>query len=143
MIIASRKIAILVAVAALAGCTGASQGGEDVEAFDGIAEGEKISLLGNEPFWGAKIADGTLTWSTPDNIDGETVPVTRFSGNNGLGFSGEVSGEVIQIAVTPGECSDGMSDRTYPFTVTITLGDRQLEGCGYTDKQPFDGPENP
>lgn len=143
MKISSRKIALLAAVAALAGCTGASQGGEDVVAFDGIAEGEKISLLGNEPFWGAKIADGTLTWSTPDNIDGETVPVTRFSGNNGLGFSGEVSGEVIQIAVTPGECSDGMSDRTYPFTATITLGDRQLEGCGFTDKQPFDGPENP
>jgi len=36
-----------------------------------------------------------------------------------------------------------MSDRTFPFVATIALGGETLRGCGYTDSQPFTGPEAP
>ena len=48
-----------------------------------------------------------------------------------------------ETVVTPGECSDGMSDRTYPFTVTLLLGEEQRTGCAWTDLQPYSGPETP
>lgn len=116
---------------------------EDNETYDGIAEDEEITLVGNEPFWNIKIDGGTASYSTPENIDGSAFNVTRFAGNNGLGFSGDLDGETVQIAVTPGTCSDTMSDRDYPFTATVEIGSNTLNGCGYTDAQPFTGDEAP
>jgi uncharacterized membrane protein len=45
--------------------------------------------------------------------------------------------------VTRGACSDGMSDREYPFTVTLQVGEEKRMGCAWTDKMPFTGPANP
>ena len=61
----------------------------------------------------------------------------------GLGFSGTLDGAAFDMTVTPGACSDGMSDRTYPYTVTLKIGDDTREGCAWTDAQPFEGPEAP
>jgi uncharacterized membrane protein len=114
---------------------------EDEQPFAAIGEDEVIRLTGTEPFWGGEIAGGTMLWTTPENIDGETVAVTRFAGRGGLSFSGQMQGRQIDIAVTPAPCSDGMSDRTYPFAVTVQWGDEQLQGCGWSDVQPFAGGE--
>lgn len=142
-----RKIQVTVCLA-LASLAGACSGGSgetagDVSAYDGIAGDEVITALGTEPFWGAQIVGSTMTYSTPDNIDGTEIEVSRFAGNGGLGFSGKLDGAPLQLAVTPGDCSDQMSDRIYPFTVTLNIGEAQLGGCGYTDKQPFEGEETP
>lgn len=124
----------------LAGCSqGADPAPGDVPQFDGIGENETITALGNEPFWSAKVAGSTMTYSTPENIEGTIIEVSRFAGNGGLGFSGTLDGVPLLMAVTPGECSDNMSDRTYPYTVTLTIGETQLNGCAYTDQQPFTG----
>ncbi len=123
----------------------------DTAPFDGIAETASISLIGNEPFWGIDIepsgSDGaggfTAIYSTPENIDGAAFPVTRFAGNNGVSFSGELAGAAVQIMLTPGDCNDTMSDRSYPYTATAELGDMALSGCGYTSDEPFTGEEMP
>ncbi|PKP63624.1 MAG: hypothetical protein CVT87_03330, partial [Alphaproteobacteria bacterium HGW-Alphaproteobacteria-9] len=75
--------------------------------------------------------------------EGYDFAVERFAGNNGLGFSGTMEGAAVTITLTPGVCSDGMSDRTYPYVATIALGDETLRGCGYTDRQPFTGDAAP
>jgi len=115
----------------------------DVAVYDGIGESETVKLLGTEPFWSMTIEDGMLTYSSPENIEGSHAAVTRFAGNGGLGFSGALEGQSLQIAVTPGDCSDNMSDRSYPYVATITLGETMLTGCGYTSSHPFVGEENP
>ncbi len=69
--------------------------------------------------------------------------MVRFAGNNGLGFSGELEDETVQIAITPGECSDGMSDRTYPLNTIVHLANANLQGCAYTSDAPFTGPDAP
>jgi uncharacterized membrane protein len=115
----------------------------DTAPFDGIAPEEVITLTGTEPFWGIAIANDVATYTTPDNPVGMVFEVSRFAGNNGLGFSGRHEGADVTIAVTPSACSDGMSDRTYPFTATVALGDDRLTGCGHTDLQFFTGPEAP
>ena len=118
---------------------------DDRQPFDLIAPGETINLTGTEPFWGGEIApEGagwTLRWSTPENIAGERVTMERFAGRGGLAFSGTLAGEGLDLAITPADCSDGMSDRTYPYAVTVTLGDQQLDGCGWTEARPYTGGE--
>lgn len=115
----------------------------DSNVYDGITEGETIHFTGTEPFWGGEIANGTARYSTPENIDGTSFPVSRFAGNNGMGFSGTMDGQTFDLTVTPGDCSDGMSDRTYPFTATLTVGAERRNGCAWTDEQGFTGPRNP
>jgi uncharacterized membrane protein len=116
---------------------------EDTRPYAGIGEEEVLHFTGTEPFWGGEVADGTLTYSTPENIDGTQIAVERFAGRNGLSFSGTLEGAEFVMAVTPGACSDGMSDRTYPFTVTLQVRGEQRQGCAWTDAQSFTGPEHP
>ena len=50
-----------------------------------------------------------------------------------------LDGARFDMTVTPGECSDGMSDRTYPYTVTLAIGQQTRLGCGWTDAEPATG----
>jgi uncharacterized membrane protein len=119
----------------------------DAEPFAGIAADETITALGTEPFWKLEISpEGgryQAVYATPENIDGSAFTATRFAGNNGLGYSGELDGRAVNLALTPGECSDGMSDRVYPFTATLAVGEETLFGCAYTDAAPFTGDPAP
>lgn len=113
----------------------------DNQPFHAIAPDEVVHFIGTEPFWGGEVSGTSLTWSTPDNVEGESITVARFAGRGGLSFTGTLQGEQLDMAVTPASCSDGMSDRTFPFAVTVQLGGRQLSGCGWTDRQGFTGGE--
>ena len=145
---------LLLALACAVALTGCSQSDSiDAEGalYDGIAPGETITLSGTEPFWGVTIDpqdDGSYRANVTilggaEEPSAQPVAVERFAGNNGLGFSGDFEGAPMIIAITPGECSDGMSDRTYPFVATVQMGDASLKGCGYTSATPFAGPEMP
>lgn len=118
-------------------------GDDSTRPYDGIAPAETLRFTGTEPFWGGEVAGDTLTYTTPDNQAGETVAVSRFAGRGGVSFAGTWAGGDFAMTVTPGQCSDGMSDRTYPFTVTLKLADETLGGCGWTDRQPATGPPAP
>lgn len=120
------------------GDTGAGQ-----PPFAAIGPDETISLTGTEPFWGGSIAGERLAYTTPENPGGVTIAVRRFAGNSGLGFSGTRNGRPVDLTVTQGTCSDGMSDRTYPYTVTLRLDGETRSGCAWTTRQPFSGPATP
>lgn len=111
--------------------------------FDAIGADETIRFTGTEPFWGGEASGGRLTYTTPEDPEGATIDVTRFDGNSGLSLSGELNGARFDLVVTSGTCSDGMSDRAYPYTVTLEVGGEARFGCAWTDSQPFTGPANP
>ena len=113
------------------------------EVYDGIEPDETLRFTGTEPFWGGEVTRGTLRYSTPENQDGTEIAVERFAGRGGISFSGDLDGAPFEMMVTPLECSDGMSDRTYPFTVTLEIGEETRNGCGWTDAKRFKGPEHP
>lgn len=139
----SRGSAFLAALS-LAACAPSGDGIDPQgQTFDKVAADEVINLVGTEPFWGIRIADGKASYSNPDQPDGVEFDVTRFAGNNGLGCSGSMGEADVTITLTPGECSDGMSDRVFPYVATIALGEETLRGCGYTDRQPFTGDAAP
>lgn len=119
------------------------QAGAPQAAFDAIALDETIRLTGTEPFWGGAIRAGQFVYTTPENEAGETIAIRRFAGNSGLGFSGSSQGGPLDLTITRGTCSDGMSDRSYPYTATLRIGGEQRSGCAWTDRQPFSGPANP
>ena len=136
---------LLAVLLAAAGCTPAKEDGISAQgqAFDGIAPDEVVTLTGTEPSWNITIERGKASYADPDHPEARSFAVSRFAGNNGLGFSGDWDGVPVTISITPGQCSDGMSDRTFPYVATIALGEETMRGCGYTDRQPFTGPEAP
>lgn len=138
-------LASVLAVVALSACHSRPQNvpgdSEDHRPWHGITEGEQVHFTGTEPFWGGKVSGTELTYTTPENPGGETVEVSRFAGRGGLSFSGTLTGQAATLAVAPGQCSDGMSDRSYPFTVTLRIGPEVRQGCGWTDRQGYTGGE--
>lgn len=129
---------------------GPGSGGKDVPGnsadqvpYAGIDETEELHFTGTEPFWSAVLADGTMTYTTPGQPVGDKVAVSRFAGRNGLGFSGKLDGKSFDLSVTPGRCSDGMSDRVYPFTATLVLAGETREGCAWSNLHPFKGTKAP
>ena len=96
-----------------------------------------IRAFGTEPFWSADISKDKLTYTTPENLEGGgvTSPVVRADGAESVMFTATINGQVLQILVTPGSCSDGMSDNTYPWTVERTLGEDTVSGCAEPPKR--------
>jgi uncharacterized membrane protein len=125
----------------LAACQSQPNGNE--QPYDGIAESETLHFTGTEPFWGGETAGNSLTYTTPENQAGERITVERFAGRGGISFSGMLDGAEFVLMATPSTCSDGMSDRSYPFTVTLAIGQETRNGCGWTERQPFQGPAHP
>lgn len=137
-----RGIAVAI-VFAIAACHSPSEtvpgDRDDHRPWSGIAADETIHFTGTEPFWGGVVGPAGLTYTTPEDENGQTVPVTRFAGRGGVSFSAKLKGGEATLAVTPGACSDGMSDVRYPLTVTLRIGEAVRQGCGWTDRQPRSG----
>ncbi|KRC82154.1 META domain-containing protein [Sphingomonas sp. Root241] len=82
--------------------------------------------LGTEPFWSLTIDGRTIRY---EPAGGRAVSVAKPRPI--VGFNGErYQARGMTVDITHVECSDGMSDRTYHDTVTVTLRGRTLRGCG-------------
>ena len=82
--------------------------------------------VGTEPFWGLAIDERTLTFTRPD-----AQPVTQPRPNAIIGIAGEIyQTPRIQVNIVHAQCSDGMSDRTYPDKVQVDVDGKRFEGCG-------------
>ena len=113
---------------------------DDHRPFARIAESDTVRVTGTEPFWGGEVASGIFTYVTPERADGVAIPVERFAGRAGVSFTGELDGSAVALMITDGQCSDGMSDRRYPFTATLKVGNAQREGCASTTSDPATDP---
>lgn len=111
--------------------------------FAGIAPGEQVDVTGTEPFWGARITGDRILYSTPETPAGVEIAATRFAGNSGLSFSGALDGSTFDLMITPGACSDGMSDRTYPFVATLRIAGETRRGCAWSQSQPHSAARQP
>ena len=112
----------------------------DPRPFSEIGQGETVRFTGTEPFWGGEVTGAQLTYNTPEDIEGTQIAVERFAGRAGVSYSGEFQGAPFDMMVTLGQCSDGMSDRTYPYTVTLEVAGEERRGCAWTDDNPRSAP---
>ena len=144
------KRPILLSTALLLAACHQGRGGSDIpgdpddhQPFARIAESDTVRVTGTEPFWGGEVASGIFTYTTPERPDGVAISVERFAGRAGVSFTGEWEGNPVALMITDGQCSDGMSDRRYPFTATLKFGDEQRVGCASTAAEPASDPAQP
>lgn len=131
----------------LAACGSGGRGADipgetgSTEPFSGVAVNETLRFTGTEPFWAGEAKANRVTYTTPDDPKGAAIAVERFAGRNGVSFSGSLRGQDFVMAVSPGRCSDGMSDRIYPFHVVLKVLGETREGCAWSDAHPFTPPD--
>lgn len=95
----------------------------------GVVLTEPLQALGTEPFWGIEITPSTLTYTSPDTEPLSTPnPGPDVQGTTAK-YEARLGGQPLNITLIATECSDGMSDRTYPLTAIVKRGDTTLRGC--------------
>jgi heat shock protein HslJ len=82
---------------------------------------------GTEPFWGMSVTQRELRLTWPEPEPSVATAYTLEEHADGRTYKGAA----FTAVVTYKTCSDGMSDRAYPHTVTVQLADRVLKGCGW------------
>ena len=90
-----------------------------------------ISLVGTEPFWGVQFTTGRVAYSGVDRPEQTAErPEPAIQGTVATWTMTTDAGNPLVVTVMETECSDGMSDRTYPLTAQVVIGEETLNGCG-------------
>ncbi|BAY79255.1 hypothetical protein NIES25_57390 (plasmid) [Nostoc linckia NIES-25] len=102
--------------------------------FAQTTKSEEFIARGTEPFWSVLVSKRGIVYSSPDvqkqtfsyiaPLKAEARPadlvrVYRLQGK----------GNNILIIKKVDACSDGMSDKEYPYSAIFILGNKVLEGC--------------
>ena len=91
---------------------------------------------GNEPFWAASDAGGTLRLERPG---AEPLLATRSEARAENGewiVEGQTASGTLSLRLLPGLCRDGMSDALYAWSAVAQSGDTELKGCGFPGFEP-------
>jgi uncharacterized membrane protein len=98
--------------------------------FDGLDLSRPVRLIGTEPFWSIDLTGSEVVYSGVDRPE-QRAPQPRPSvqGTVATLETATSSGTEIVITLTATECSDGMSDRTYPVTALAKVAGETLMGC--------------
>lgn len=94
--------------------------------------GLALRAIGTEPGWVAEVGAGAQPKIALQLDYGqrklEVPQATVIEESNG--FAGDTSdGTAISLTYKREQCSDGMSDRDYPASVILQVGDQQYLGC--------------
>lgn len=94
--------------------------------------GLALRASGTEPGWIAEVGSGAQPRISLQLDYGERkleVPkATLIEENNG--YAGDTAdGTPVSLSYKREQCSDGMSDRDYPASAILQVGDQQYQGC--------------
>jgi len=82
--------------------------------------------VGTEPFWSLVIDDREIAFLPADGAQ-----VRQAKPQPIIGVAGEIfQTPRIDVNIVHAQCSDEMSDRSYPDKVQVTVDGRQFTGCG-------------
>lgn len=89
-----------------------------------------LRVLGTEPFWAVEITPTGLTYSGVDRPEQKAAnPGPILQGTVAIWTTETDAGDKLEVTVMATDCSDGMSDRTYPLTAKVEIGGERLTGC--------------
>lgn len=124
-----RKLSVLAVTLLLTACNS----GESSPADSPLAN--DLRILGTEPFWGIEISKTTrsATYSRVGEADVALSYPEESRGQDGAAVLTSTSpqGEVV-MTIRKQDCSDGMSDRTYPWDAEVAFKGEALKGCAAT-----------
>ena len=89
----------------------------------------RYRFTGTEPFWGGTIDGATILYQTPDDQAGKTITATMTKEGATIRYSGELDGQPFILKLTPGTCSDGMSDTVYLLHAVLAVRGEPRQGC--------------
>ncbi|WP_374598159.1 COG3650 family protein [Brevundimonas sp.] len=118
----------------------------------GVDLSQPVRALGTEPFWSLELNGTDMIYTSPE--PGELrapQPAAVVQGTVAMFEAAATDGQPMKVTLTATECSDGMSDRTYPLTAIVELGERTLTGCAAStaaimsagESGPVDAPAQP
>ncbi len=100
-----------------------------------VQDGELLRMsplraVGTEPFWGARIEGRCVTYSHPEDQDGTRIWTGFTPSPDGGIWAGALAGRRFELRTRPvPACSDGMSDKVYPFAVELVVNGERRRGC--------------
>lgn len=96
----------------------------------GVDLGQPIRVGGNEPFWSIDIGADGMVFQGVDKPK-EVAPRGEVDLVGTLAvFTGTTDrGRELKVTLIDTDCSDGMSDRLYPLTARVEIGEETLQGC--------------
>jgi len=96
------------------------------------SRGIEFRAVGNERGWFIEIDQ--QKWMRLLYAYGErvaTTPVPAPTVNGGVTrYLASGAGHTLDVKISDGPCRDGMSDQTYPLTVSVAIDGADLRGCG-------------
>ena len=96
-----------------------------------VSTAEPLRALGTEPFWALDIDSTGLRFTTPEDTTGMRFPPNAPSPIAGdtLVWMAESELAAIHVRLWPTQCSDGMSDRVYPYSALVRVAGTEYRGC--------------
>jgi uncharacterized membrane protein len=88
---------------------------------------------GNEPFWAIDVSPSGVILQRPDHPTqtAEYQPLDHAA-DGVRHFSGDTQEGKLELTLTPGKCTDGMSDTVYGWSATASINGEALKGCAYS-----------
>ena len=91
---------------------------------------EALRALGTEPFWALDVDASGLRFITPDDTTGiRFPPIAPAVSTDTVVWSVQTERSAIEVRVWPEKCSDGMSDREYPYAARVIIAGTTYRGC--------------
>ena len=90
---------------------------------------KKFVARGNEPFWTIQANEETLTWVTPDNLQGRQLKVGKVIFADNVKFIGVDGDNDFSLLVIQAPCVDTMSGEVFDFEAVWTHGSERNVGC--------------
>lgn len=103
---------------------------EPAPVLGGVDLGQPVRALGTEPFWNVELTGTEMVYTAagaPEQRAPKPNPVAQ--GTTATFESETTDGTALRVTLIATECSDGMSDRTWPLTAMVKIGDQDLTGC--------------
>ncbi|HEY0601120.1 hypothetical protein [Brevundimonas sp.] len=129
-----------VAILALSACSPPAEAPEEpapapapAPVLAGVDLTKPLRARGTEPFWAVELTGSELVYSgldRPEQRAPQNPPVIR--GTMAVWESTTGAGNAIKVTLTATDCSDGMSDLSYPLTAMVVIGEETLMGCAAT-----------
>lgn len=94
---------------------------------------QPLRAIGTEPFWAVELTGSEMVYSGVDRPE-QRAPQGQptMQGTMAIWEGTTGAGNALKVTLTATDCSDGMSDRTYPLTAMVEIGGENLMGCAAT-----------
>jgi uncharacterized membrane protein len=86
--------------------------------------------IGTEPFWSVERKKDSLIFNMSEWNKPVIVKATRsINSKDSVVYVAEAPSQKLRTIIIPGQCSDGMSDRKYEYSVKVIYNGETYKGC--------------